>query len=97
MTRSSRYPTPDVDADGEPVTGDTNYVIHFDAGQLPSVAAFWSITIRPRHASVRAQPSRSGRHLEPTPGSEDRTKEARLHEESATYAGRCWCAARQCE
>ena len=39
------YPLLITDADGEPVTGDTDYVIHFDAEQLPPVAAFWSITM----------------------------------------------------
>ena len=39
------YPLLRTDVDGEPVTGDTNYVIHFDAEQLPPVAAFWSITM----------------------------------------------------
>ncbi|RMI30931.1 DUF1254 domain-containing protein [Nocardia stercoris] len=39
------YPLLLADADGNPMTGDTDYVIHFDAGRLPPVAAFWSITM----------------------------------------------------
>jgi hypothetical protein len=33
------------DADGDPVTGDTDYVLHFDADQLPPATAFWSVTM----------------------------------------------------
>lgn len=39
------YPLLVTDADGDPVTGDRDYVLHFDAGQLPPVAAFWSLTM----------------------------------------------------
>lgn len=39
------YPLLLADADGEPVNGDRDYVIHFDADRLPPVAAFWSITM----------------------------------------------------
>lgn len=39
------YPLNVGDADGEPVTGDTDYVMHFEADRLPPVAAFWSITM----------------------------------------------------
>ena len=39
------YPLLLSDADGQPVHGDHAYVIHFDADQLPPVAAFWSITM----------------------------------------------------
>jgi hypothetical protein len=39
------YPLLVNDADGEPVTGDRDYIVHFPAGQLPPVGAFWSLTM----------------------------------------------------
>jgi hypothetical protein len=39
------YPVLTADADGDPMNGDQDYVIHFDADQLPPVAAFWSVTM----------------------------------------------------
>jgi hypothetical protein len=39
------YPVLTADADGDPITGDYDYVIHFDADKLPPVAAFWSVTM----------------------------------------------------
>ena len=39
------YPLLLSDADGDPVTGEQNYVVHFDADALPPVDAFWSITM----------------------------------------------------
>jgi hypothetical protein len=39
------YPVLLADEDGEPVSGDHSYVIHFDKDGLPPVAAFWSITM----------------------------------------------------
>lgn len=39
------YPLLNVDADGDPITGDQDYVIHFDADALPPVSAFWSVTM----------------------------------------------------
>jgi hypothetical protein len=39
------YPILLVDSDGEPTSGEQNYVIHFDGDKLPPVDAFWSITM----------------------------------------------------
>jgi len=39
------YPVLLADSDGDPIDGDQNYVIHFDADTLPPVDAFWSITM----------------------------------------------------
>jgi hypothetical protein len=33
------------DADGQPINGDNDYVLHFDADELPPVRAFWSVTM----------------------------------------------------
>jgi hypothetical protein len=40
----SLYPSATVDSLGEPLHGENDYVIHFNAGQLPAVKAFWSLT-----------------------------------------------------
>jgi hypothetical protein len=39
------YPVLVADADGAPTIGDNDYVVHFDADELPPAAAFWSITM----------------------------------------------------
>ncbi|OBK48705.1 hypothetical protein A5656_29225 [Mycobacterium gordonae] len=39
------YPLLASDADGNAVSGDNDYVVHFDADKLPPVDAFWSITM----------------------------------------------------
>lgn len=39
------YPLLVADADGKPTVGDHDYVIHFDADELPPAQAFWSITM----------------------------------------------------
>lgn len=39
------YPLLVRDADGDPVVGERDYVLHFDADRLPPAAAFWSITM----------------------------------------------------
>lgn len=39
------YPLLVHDADGDTIGGETDYVLHFEAAQLPPVAAFWSVTM----------------------------------------------------
>lgn len=39
------YPMAIADADGEPLVGTKNYVLHFDKDEVPPVEAFWSITM----------------------------------------------------
>lgn len=39
------YPLLVRDADGDPVRGEVDYVLHFNADELPPVAAFWSLTM----------------------------------------------------
>lgn len=39
------YPMNLVDADGKPVQGENNYVLHFASDRLPPVNAFWSVTM----------------------------------------------------
>jgi hypothetical protein len=43
------YPVLMGDADGDPVTGDRDYVLHFEADELPPVNAFWSVTMYDAH------------------------------------------------
>lgn len=39
------YPLNLADADGAPLDGDNDYVLHFAADELPPVGAFWSVTM----------------------------------------------------
>ena len=39
------YPLLLKDDDGEPLSGEIDYVIHFDVAQLPPADAFWSVTM----------------------------------------------------
>ena len=39
------YPLLLADADGQPVTGENRYVLHFEKAELPPANAFWSVTM----------------------------------------------------
>jgi hypothetical protein len=39
------YPLNLADADGQPLNGDDDYVLHFAGDELPPVGAFWSVTM----------------------------------------------------
>ena len=39
------YPHATVDAQGQPLNGANNYIVHFRKGELPPVRAFWSLTM----------------------------------------------------
>jgi hypothetical protein len=39
------YPLNVADADGNPLNGENNYVLHFSKDELPPVDAFWSVTM----------------------------------------------------
>jgi hypothetical protein len=44
LPADATYPNARVDGDGEPLHGSRRYRLHFAAGQLPPVHAFWSVT-----------------------------------------------------
>jgi hypothetical protein len=39
------YPTAFTDSQGQELTRENKYIIHFDKGQTPPVDAFWSLTM----------------------------------------------------
>jgi hypothetical protein len=39
------YPLAETDADGQPLDGGNDYVLHFSKDELPPVDAFWSVTM----------------------------------------------------
>lgn len=45
VPQDSLYPLAFNDAEGKPLDGNNNYLLHFDAGNLPPVQAFWSLTL----------------------------------------------------
>jgi hypothetical protein len=50
------YPVLMADADGRPLTGDNDYVLHFDQAGLPPVRAFWSVTMYDAQGFQAANP-----------------------------------------
>jgi len=49
-------PATDVDAAGQPLSGENRYRIQFAPGELPPVKAFWSLTIYNQHHLLVANP-----------------------------------------
>ncbi|MGZ3796708.1 MAG: DUF1254 domain-containing protein [Pseudobdellovibrionaceae bacterium] len=45
LAEDAIFPTARVDAEGMPLTGEHNYVLHFAKGKWPPVNAFWSLTL----------------------------------------------------
>lgn len=45
LDADAMYPMARTDANGQPLTGASKYIIHFDKGQTPPVSAFWSLTL----------------------------------------------------
>jgi len=45
IAQEALYPVTFTDSQGRPLTGDNNYIIHFNPGQTRPVNAFWSITM----------------------------------------------------
>jgi hypothetical protein len=43
------YPLNIGEADGKPLTGANNYVLHFAKNEIPPVGAFWSVTLYDKH------------------------------------------------
>jgi len=50
------YPMNITDADGKPMIGDQNYVLHFNKEELPPVEAFWSVTMYDAEGYQAANP-----------------------------------------
>jgi hypothetical protein len=50
------YPLNVADADGRPLTGENDYVLHFDKSALPPVQAFWSVTMYDAEGFQAANP-----------------------------------------
>lgn len=50
------YPSLQTDTDHVPLDGANDYVLHFEAGQLPPVGAFWSVTMYDHEGFQAANP-----------------------------------------
>jgi hypothetical protein len=50
------YPVLMADADGQPLTGENDYVLHFNRDDLPPVHAFWSVTMYDAQGFQAANP-----------------------------------------
>lgn len=52
------YPNAHVDGRGRPLDGSHRYVLHFERGQAPPVAAFWSLTLYDDDGYLSDNPAR---------------------------------------
>src|SRR5690242_19617133 len=59
------YPLNIADADGQPLDGDHDYVLHFDPDRLPPVDAFWSVTMYDAEGFQAANPDQPLRDRRP--------------------------------
>lgn len=50
------YPNLHTDAEGQPLTGEHRYILHFSKNQLPPVRAFWSLTLYNAQQFLSANP-----------------------------------------
>jgi hypothetical protein len=50
------YPLAVSDADGKPLTGDNDYVLHFEQHEIPPASAFWSVTMYDAEGFQAANP-----------------------------------------
>jgi hypothetical protein len=50
------YPSALADADGQPLSSDRRYVLHFDKARIPPVRAFWSLTMYDQRQLFAANP-----------------------------------------
>jgi len=60
LAEDAVYPGTDVDATGQPLSGENRYLLRFQPGELPPVKAFWSITMYDDKHFLVANPL--GRH-----------------------------------
>jgi hypothetical protein len=44
LPQDAIYPSLSTDSEGQPLDGNSTYVLHFDKGKFPLVDAFWSVT-----------------------------------------------------
>ncbi|WP_328412319.1 DUF1254 domain-containing protein [Nocardia sp. NBC_00403] len=45
LPQDAVYPITSVDSNGDPLTSDRRYILHFDKNAIPDVRAFWSLTL----------------------------------------------------
>jgi hypothetical protein len=50
------YPLCLADADGRPLNGDNDYILHFEQDEIPPVGAFWSVTMYDGEGFAAANP-----------------------------------------